>query len=277
MAGAPPPIDPRGPRANQAVLATALLSGLVTGQTWVAGVFAAVLLLGAAFGPRWGPVLRVYQSFIRVRLGPPTHLEDPRPPRFAAAVGVVFLATATVAFALGADGLGWSLAMVVAALAGLAAATGLCVGCEMYVWFVRLRGGVRVMTIDRSTMRTETPGASVPMRVASDVPAPTGVQRGGSNPSVETWLVFTTEYCALCPSVVELLRDRRPTAIVRVVDVADEPALASRHRVRRAPTAVRTDGTGLVLSRSAGADAIRAELDMLDEDHDEATTVASSA
>ena len=146
---APAPIDPRGPRTNQTVLATALVLGLVFQQQWVAPLFAVVLFLGAAFGPKYGPVLRFYAAVIKPRLGPPSELEDPRPPRFAASVGVVFLGAASLAFLLGADTVGWVLVTIVAVLAGISAVTGLCVGCEMYVWLVRLRGGVRVVKIDR--------------------------------------------------------------------------------------------------------------------------------
>jgi hypothetical protein len=135
----PTPIDPRGPRTNQAVLALALAGGFALDWRPVVPVFAAVLLLGAAFGPRWGPVLRLYADVIRPRLGPPSHLEDPRPPRFAAAMGVVFLVAADVSFLAGAPGLGWALALVVAALAGLAATTGLCIGCELWLAFARRR------------------------------------------------------------------------------------------------------------------------------------------
>jgi hypothetical protein len=134
------PIDPRGPRFNQAVLTVALLGAFVLDARLVVPVFAVVLLLGAAFGPRYGPFLRLYADFVRPRLRPPDELEDPRPPRFAAAVGVVFLSAASVAFAVGAVGIGWGLALVVAALAGLAASTGICVGCEVYVFLARRRG-----------------------------------------------------------------------------------------------------------------------------------------
>ncbi len=67
-------------------------------------------------------------------------MEDPRPPRFAATVGVVFLTSATIAFAAGASTLGWALALVVAVLAGLSATTGVCVGCEMWLFAARRRG-----------------------------------------------------------------------------------------------------------------------------------------
>ena len=136
----PQPIDPRGPRFNQAVLTVGLLAGFVADLPVVAPIFAVVLFLGAAFGPSYGPVLRIYGTYVKPHLDPPSHLEDPRPPRFAATVGVVFLTAATVAFVAGATGLGWGLALVVAALAGLAATTGICVGCEMWLFFARRRG-----------------------------------------------------------------------------------------------------------------------------------------
>jgi hypothetical protein len=139
-ASPPTPIDPRGPRFNQTVLAVGLLVGFAFDQPWVAPVFAIVLLLGAAFGPRYGPFLRLYAEVIKPKLGPPAELEDPRPPRFAAAVGVVFLMVATLAFVGGAATVGWALALVVAALAGLSAATGICVGCEIYLLVARRRG-----------------------------------------------------------------------------------------------------------------------------------------
>ncbi|OWY63345.1 hypothetical protein B7486_53610, partial [cyanobacterium TDX16] len=102
--------------------------------------WAVVLFLGAAFGPRVGPFLRLYADVVKPRLGPPQVLEDPRPPRFAATIGTVFLTAATLALVAGLGALAWGLALIVAALAGLAAATGLCVGCEAYVLIARVRG-----------------------------------------------------------------------------------------------------------------------------------------
>ncbi len=140
MSDRPRPIDPRGPRFNQAVLAIGLLVGFVVDLRAAIPFFATVLLLGAAFGPKYGPFLRLYASVIRPRLRPPAELEDPRPPRFAAAVGVAFLGSGTVALAAGAPAVAWGLALVVAALAGLSAVTGICVGCEVYLWLARRRG-----------------------------------------------------------------------------------------------------------------------------------------
>lgn len=136
----PRPIDPRGPRFNQAVLTVALLAGYLFDWRPVVPIFAVVLLLGAAFGPRYGPFLRLYAQVIRPRLAPPRVMEDPRPPRFAAAMGMLFLVASCLAFLAGADALAWALALIVAVLAGLAAVTGLCIGCEIWLLFARRRG-----------------------------------------------------------------------------------------------------------------------------------------
>lgn len=137
---APPPIDARGPRFNQGVLTVALLAGFVFHASWVIPVWAVVLGLGAALGPRYGLFLRLYREFIAPRLGPPTTMEDPRPPRFAALIGTVFLGLGTLLLLGGESGLAWILALLVAALAALAAVTGICVGCEAYVWLRRRSG-----------------------------------------------------------------------------------------------------------------------------------------
>ncbi|MGI8809263.1 MAG: DUF4395 domain-containing protein [Acidimicrobiales bacterium] len=136
---APAPIDPRGPRFNQAVLAVALLGGFLFDWPPVVPLFALVLLIGSALGPRYGPFLALYAKVIRPRISPPREMEDPRPPRFASAVGVVFLTAAALAFAAGHAGIGWGLALIVAALAALSATTGICVGCEVYLLLARRR------------------------------------------------------------------------------------------------------------------------------------------
>lgn len=135
----PVAIDPRGPRFNQAVLATALAAGFLVDWPPVVPLFAVVLLAGAALGPRYGPFLALYANIIRPRLGPPAELEDPRPPRFSAALGVGVLGAASVAFLAGSAVVGWGLALLVAALAALSATTGVCVGCEIYLFFTRRR------------------------------------------------------------------------------------------------------------------------------------------
>lgn len=258
MSATPAPIDPRGPRTNQAVLACALVIGFLTGAWLVVPIFGVVLLLGAAFGPKWGPVLRFYGSVIKPRLAPPSELEDPRPPRFAAAIGVGFLSISTLAFAFGATTLGWTLALIVAALAGLAATTGVCVGCEMYVMIVRLRGGVRVVRIERGETEHEHGDSERPHRANGLAPIPEAFRTGAPQ-----WIVFTTEYCAVCPRIVEQISAQRSEDSIVVLDVADNLDLASAYKVRRAPTVIRAEGDGTVIVRLSGADAVRAELEAL--------------
>lgn len=53
---------------------------------------------------------------------------------------MLFLGGATLAFLAGASALGWALALIVVALAALAATTGICVGCEIYLVIARRRG-----------------------------------------------------------------------------------------------------------------------------------------
>ncbi|HEX2038971.1 MAG TPA: DUF4395 family protein [Acidimicrobiales bacterium] len=230
MPGTPPPIDPRGPRFNQAVLTAALVAGFLADARWVVPVWAGVLFLGAAFGPRYGPFLRLYADVVRPRLRPPADLEDPRPPRFAAAVGVAFLVAAAVAFAAGAVGLGWALALVVAALAALAAVTGICVGCEIYLWLVLGR------------RKATGAAARVPAHIVD------GAER--------TWVVFTTPYCASCGPVAERLRAGDPGARVVTVDATEDPDLADAFAVRRAPTVLLADAAGEVQARLVGPAAV---------------------
>lgn len=141
MSAQPRLIDARMPRFNQGALALSLVVGFVFGVWWVIPLWAVFLALGAAFGSRYGPFLRLYAEVVAPRLGPATTLEDPRPPRFAATLGAGFLVLASLALVGGLGAIAWILALIVAALAALASASGLCVGCEVYLWLERARAG----------------------------------------------------------------------------------------------------------------------------------------
>ena len=132
-------IDARAPRTNQAVIGTLALLAFLLDAEWLVGVLALQLILGITLGRRFCLPCVLYFEVIQPRLGEGP-IEDARPPRFANMVGAAFLAAATVAFGLGAPTLGWALALLVAALALLAAMSGVCVGCEAYLWLARVRG-----------------------------------------------------------------------------------------------------------------------------------------
>jgi hypothetical protein len=126
-------VDPRQPRFGQAITGSVLLLGFLLELPVVLPVLAVILAGASLLGPRWNLYAYLYRP-VKGLLGPPSELEEAAPPRFANTVGFVFLAVATLAYyALDAPGLAWGLGLVVSGLALLAAITGLCVGCELYV------------------------------------------------------------------------------------------------------------------------------------------------
>lgn len=132
-------IDPRGMRFGAGVSAVILVVAYLAAAPWLALLVGLNLAVSAAFGTRlflpgrgW-PTVRS-----ALRLGKPNELEHEYPPRFAQALGAIFLGLAGIAFVAGITPLGWLLAAAVGALQTLLAATGICVGCRLYVirWWV---------------------------------------------------------------------------------------------------------------------------------------------
>jgi hypothetical protein len=132
-------IDPRGQRFGAGLSAAVLAVAFALALPWLAVLVGLNLAISAAFGTRlflpgraWPPVRRA------LRLGPPAEPEHEYPPRFAQALGATFIGLGAVAFAVGATPIGWLLVGAVAALQVLLAATGICVGCRLYVlrWWV---------------------------------------------------------------------------------------------------------------------------------------------
>ena len=132
-------IDARAPRFNQAAVAVVCAMALLTGWWWLATIMGLQLAIGLVFGRRWCLPCLFYFEVIQPRSGE-GRLEDARPPRFANIVGAAFLGAATAAFVAGLSTAGWALSLVVATLALLAATSGLCIGCELYLALARLRG-----------------------------------------------------------------------------------------------------------------------------------------
>lgn len=72
-----------------------------------------------------------------------------------------------------------------------------------------------------------------------------------------TWVIFTTPLCVSCNAVEAELHVAYPGDAVVKVDATEEPQLAERYRVRRAPTVLHADRSGRVLLRLVGAEAVR--------------------
>ncbi|HYN90631.1 MAG TPA: DUF4395 family protein [Thermoleophilaceae bacterium] len=215
-------IDSRAPRTNQAVIGVLSLVAFITGAEWLAAVLAAQLAIGLTLGRRFCLPCLLYFELIQPRFGEGP-IEDSRPPRFANMVGVAFLGVATLAFVLGVPALGWTLTLIVAALALLAATTGLCAGCEAYRLSARLRGvsAKRVKRIEPEDVGLE--GAGV--------------------------VQFTHPLCTDCRDWERRLDEAGDPHVV--VDVSRRPELARKYGVAVVPTVIAVGGDGTVLERLA--------------------------
>lgn len=132
-------IDSRAPRTNQAVIGTLALVAVVLGWPALLGLLALQLAVGLTFGRRFCLPCLAYFELVQPRFGEGP-IEDARPPRAANWVGLVVLALATLAYALGWSLAGAVLGSLIAALALLAAVTGFCTGCEAYKLACLVRG-----------------------------------------------------------------------------------------------------------------------------------------
>jgi hypothetical protein len=133
-------IDPRGHRFGAAVSVMILVAGFALDLPIVVPAIGMALGASAYFGTRYSALGRPWPLVRQaLRLGPPAELESEVPPRFAQALGTLGLGVATLALAAGtltgaplALATGWLLAGAVAALQLVLAATGYCLGCQLY-------------------------------------------------------------------------------------------------------------------------------------------------
>ncbi len=133
-------IDVRGPRFSAALTFTVLVVAYLLQSPVLLGAQVAVFAVAAIAGLRWSPYGNLFRLVKRtLDLGPPPETEPEAGPRFSQTMGLIFSGAGLAAVVAGASGLGWSLVLVVVALSGLLAATGICVGCEMYALGQRLR------------------------------------------------------------------------------------------------------------------------------------------
>lgn len=218
-------IDSRAPRTNQAIVGTLSLVAFATGWWPILALLAAQLAIGLRFGRRYCLPCLLYFEVLQSRLGEGP-IEDSRPPRFANQVGVAFLGSASLAHVLGFTAIGWALGLIVAALALLAATTGLCVGCEMYKLGARLRG-IRPGDILRVDL----------------------TELGAERHEGETVVQFTHPLCTDCHALEDELRAAGSRMVM--VDVSRRPELARKYGIALVPTAVAVGPEGFVTRRIA--------------------------
>jgi Domain of unknown function (DUF4395) len=217
-------IDARAPRFNQATIGVLSVVALLTGWWWLLALLALQLVVGLRFGRRFCLACVAYFRFVQPRFGEGP-VEDARPPRFANLVGAVVLSAATLAYLAGFPVVGAVLGGVVATLALLAAATGLCVGCELYRLLARVRG-VRPGSVGVIDLE--------------------GLGAAGAG---EVVVQFTHPLCSDCRELERrLAAGPRP---LHSVDVTERPELARRYHVAVVPTAFAVAGDGTVVERLA--------------------------
>jgi hypothetical protein len=219
-------IDARAPRVNQAVIGSLALVAFLLRLEWLPTVLALQLAIGLTAGRRFCLPCLLYFEVIQPRFGE-GRIEDSRAPRFANVVGVVFLAGASLAFLAGATAVGWALTLVVAALALLAAMTGLCMGCEIYRLSARLRG-----VSARQVRRLDPTELGLP-----------------ANGHPRVLVEFSHPLCSDCRDWERRLANGATPHVI--VDVSRRPELARKYGVAIVPTVVAVRADGEVLERLA--------------------------
>lgn len=218
-------IDERAPRFAQATTGLVALLGAVFGWPLAWGLMAAQLLIGLTLGRRFCLPCVAYFVLVQPRLGEAA-LEDSRPPRLANAIGFAFLSAASALWWLGAESAATAIGALVAGLALLAAATGFCVGCELYRLAGRLRG-----ISPRRHSRIDP----------SDLPELDGSPRA--------YVEFTHPLCAECRQWERRLANGSQPLVS--VDVRGRPELARKYGIAVVPTVLEVDSSGTVLARLA--------------------------
>jgi hypothetical protein len=216
-------IDSRAPRFNQLVVATGSLIAVLTGFWPLLAVLGTQLAVSVLFGRKYCLPCVFYFEVVQPRFGE-GELEDSRAPRFANIIGAVFLLSAAAFSAFGFVTVGAVLGGIVAALAGLAVSTGLCVGCEVYKVLAKVRGikGGLLQRID--------------------------LEQLGVLPEENLVVLFTHPLCSECQTVKPRL-EREGRHVVSI-DVSKRKDLAKKYGVTLVPFAVTVGVDGRVYGRA---------------------------
>lgn len=125
-------VDPRAPRFGQAITATGLLLGIVLQAPIFVYAITAILLTAVLTRWKLHPYSLVWRHLLVPLVGRPDEPEPAAPHRFATVLGATGTTVATIAILAGMPLVGYVFAGAITAAAGLAAVTGLCLGCRMY-------------------------------------------------------------------------------------------------------------------------------------------------
>lgn len=141
----PSTVDDVTVRLVAAVVLVVGLVALLTQQWWLYALLAVDFTVRAAVGPRWSPVARGVQRWVRPRVRALPVPTAGAPKRFAATIGAVMTVSATALWVawLVTDA-GWALTAVVvigvimAVFPALESILGFCVGCAIFAGLMRV-------------------------------------------------------------------------------------------------------------------------------------------
>jgi hypothetical protein len=132
-------VDVRGPRFGAWITTVVLAVALLLGNGWLVAAQAVVFAVGGLAGLRLAPYGVLFRRLVAPRLGPVREREPEAPPRFAQLVGLAFAVVGAAGYLLGAPVVGAVATGLALVAALLNAATGFCLGCELYLTLRRVR------------------------------------------------------------------------------------------------------------------------------------------
>jgi len=157
-------IDPRGQRFGAGLSAITIVAAIAVDLPIVAAVVGIALAVSAALGTQWFLFGRPWPTVRRaLGLGPPRNPEPELGPRFAQALGAIFIAVGLVLLAAGIRPWFWAPIAAVAGLQTLLAVSGYCLGCRLYGlhWFLpEVFDRVVLRIPSQSRVGFRSPGAS---------------------------------------------------------------------------------------------------------------------
>jgi len=127
----PPMVDPRAPRFGQTITTAVLALGVVLQVPALVYAITAILVVSVISQWRLDLYAVLWRRVVS-RMLEPTTPEPAAPHRFAKLMGATGTALASVLLLAGLPIVGYVVAGLVALAAGLAATTGICLGCRMY-------------------------------------------------------------------------------------------------------------------------------------------------
>lgn len=125
-------VDPRAPRFGQTLTTLGLAGAVILVLPTLLYVTAVVLMAAVASGWRLDLYAVLWRRAVLPVVGPPVEREPAAPHRFARVLGAAGAGLASLFVLAGVSTVGYAVAGFVALLAGLAAASGLCLGCRLY-------------------------------------------------------------------------------------------------------------------------------------------------